>query len=145
MEKDCLSMSGRFMLYEDGVLVIDEPNLVTNIGAELWARLMFGDITDVPSYLSVDGTEIVYDVTSSIANEILLQEERDKVIDGNKITYEFLISGDEAIGQIYGFGITNVPDGATNFGKVNTNLINQNYIHAQDKFLRIIWVLEVVV
>jgi hypothetical protein len=144
MEKDLLSMRGRFMLYEDNVLLIDTPNLVTTIGTEVWAKMLSGDLTDVPSYLSVDGADIVYDESSSVCNEILLKEVVTKSTEDNKLSYEFLITGDEAVAQFYGFGLTNVPGAVTNFGKVNTNLVNQSYNHQQDKYVKIKWILEVV-
>lgn len=143
--KDNLNVSGRFQLYEDDVLIVDRKNLVTTIGAQLYAKLLSGDTTDIPNFLSLDGVDSVYDKDSVVISEILLKDKAKKVVEGNKIIYDFIISGDEAIAQIFGFALTNNPQNGetTNFGKVYTNLINQTFNHAAGKIIRIIWTIEV--
>ena len=139
MINENFTLTGRFQLYEDDKLVIDKSNLITNLGAELYANIISGDISILPEYLGIDGGSGEYTHnTTQLFNEILRKYQANVTSPGNLSKREFIIDSNEAIGQIYGFGLTT----SSTLG-IYTNLINQNYLHEAGKKLRIVWTIEV--
>lgn len=139
MVSENVKLQGRFQLYEEDVLVIDRVNLITNPGAEIFANIISGDISKLPSYLGVDAGSGLYTTnTTQLFNEVLRKPQANVTSPGKVSQREFIIDANEAIGQLFGFGLV-----TANVDGTFTNLVNQNYLHEAGKKLRIVWTIEV--
>lgn len=139
MIRENFAIVGRFQLYEEDKLVIDRTNLITEAGAEIFANILSGDISKLPQYIAIDAGSGEYTkFTASMFNEVLRKQQSNVTSPGKLSQREFIIDGNEAIGQLYGFGLND-----SNTTGTFTNLINQSYLHEQGKKLKIVWSIEV--
>lgn len=139
MVKETLQIKGNFKLFEEGKLVIDEDNLVTVDGAIVYADILSGNIARLPDYLGCDAGAGEYTkLTTDMFNEIFRKQVSAVSANGKQVIREFIIDGNEAIGQLYGFGLNTHLSGGTYM-----NLLNQNYLHEAGKKIKIIWTIEV--
>jgi hypothetical protein len=139
MIRENFKLKGRFQIYEEGVLVIDKQNFVTIAGANVYANLISGDNSVYPQYLGIDGGAGSYSPsTPTLNSEVLRKLQSSMTSPSGKSVHEFILDGNEAIGQLYGFGLNTEASAG-----IYTNLVNITYYHQAGKKLKIVWSVEV--